>query len=131
MHELSERMKIACCVNNIISDGKHISVETCKMAKADVSTLMSGYRDIEPAMAFSHILISLEDCSFSRNHQLLIIRIMLWQYCKILPMMTEHDIVQYCNFYQILKTQPSDVWGCVALGAAGVICGALCSALIE
>lgn len=131
MNELGQRMTIARCVNDIISDGQHINEETCKLAREDISTLMKGHRDLEPSLAFNHILISLQNCGFSNAHQLLIVRVMLWQYCKILPMMTEHEIVQYCDAYNNIKTCSSDVWGCVAFGAAGLICGALCTVLVE
>lgn len=131
MHELSQRMRIACCVNDIISDGQHISVETCKIARENIRTLMEDHMDLEPSLAFNHILISLQESGISHAHQLLTLRIMLWQYCKILPMMTEHEIVNYCDVYNNIKACRCDVWGCVAFATVGLVCGALCTSLIE
>lgn len=130
MSELLTRMTLSRNVNDIISDGYHIDESTIPQSV----TILHSYPSLMAVINEScHVFASVHSYlsttrSVPLNDRLLIIRVILWQYCKTLPYMTEEESTDYCDLYFDLKYSVSHgVCEYVLLGGVGVLCGALLS----
>ena len=70
--------------------------------------------------------------SIPTHDKCIIIRIILWQYCKILPYLTENEGLLYCGLYSDLNLESDRVstslhTQCLLFTALGVLSGALVS----
>ena len=134
MSELYRRMTLARRVNNVISDGCHIDKDNI----TNFLDILHAYPDLVSVIdhcgeVFMNVHQLLRTTSSIPTHdKCIIIRIILWQYCKILPYLTENEGLLYCGLYSDLNLESDRVstslhTQCLLFTALGVLSGALVS----
>lgn len=134
MSELYTRMTLARKVNDVISDGRHIDRGNIR----DYIEILYSYAGLVSVIdkcgkVFANVHRFLRTTNSIPTHdKCIIIRLILWQYCKILPYLSEREGLLYCDLYSDLKHTAPQVsrlldTRCLLFTAIGVLSGILVS----